>query len=385
MRLSDLMSSRDSKDTGMGSFYGSGAGNPIYNSDRYGGSFSGLDSLQPAPNAGQTPNKNLAPNYTLGGVNTALSSAYGNTRLGNSNVRQMTPAQVAPGPVDEALRQTVQSANSGGITRGANAFLGSGFQPWALELGNDGEYRPSADASQQWGDLRNLASAIGVNPSAYGDGGKDMRTLYDLVNDATKDFYGIGGLSTGWSGTKHPRGASRTLYRDMGGGNLRPVSNPQHYMANETSGDMLRGAVQDLSMVLPAFGGWAGILGTGTAGTLSAGSGLGLTTGLGSAIGTGAANALVNAGMGAMTSGSGGQGFLSGLLSQGLGAGVGSLTGGSNNLSNMFNTANAGASALNPMGYFRDQMGRMGLGGSPVGMATRVPGWASSLSRLFSS
>lgn len=384
MALSDLWTSRDPKDVSGASLYGSGAGNSIYNSARYGGSFSGLDSLQPVQNAGQTPNRNLAPNYTLGGVNTALSSAYTNP-TGTGNWRPQTQAQVAPGPVDEALRQTVQSANSGGISRGASAFLGSGFQPWAMELGNDGEYRPAADAAAQWGELRNLASAVGVDPTGYGDGGKDMRTLYDLVNDATKDFYGIGGLSTGWSGTKHPRGASRTLYRDMGGGNLRPVSTPQHYMANETSGDMLRGAVQDLSMVLPAFGGWAGILGAGTAGTLSAGSGLGLTTGLGSAIGTGAANALVNAGMGAMTSGSGGQGFLNGLLSQGLGAGVGSLTGGANNLGSMFNTANAGVSALNPMGYFRDQMGRMGLGGSPVGMATRVPGWASSLSRLFSS
>lgn len=394
MALSDyqrrLMSSQDSRGAPplSTSLYGSGSGQGYYQSNNYNLAFQGLDSLQPMGSEGQGPNKNLAPNFHLGGVNTAQSSPHQlGTMGGLVRPRRASDLQVHPGQVDPALKQTIQSAGAGGIARGAEAFLGTGFQPWVKEVGPDGELKNTADAQGQYQQLRNLASAIGINASPYGDVNKgqgDMRTLYDLVNNATKDFYGVEGLSQGWSGNPNVRGAARTMYKDIGGGNLRPVTTPKHFLAEETSGEMLKGAVQDLSMVLPAFGGWAGLLGSGTAGTLSAGAGMGLTTGLGSAIGTGAANALVNAGMGAMASGSGGQGFLQSLLSQGMGAGVGSLTGGSNNLSNMFNTSGAGVSNLNPMGYYRDTMGRMGLGGSPLGMATRVPGYLNGLSRLFS-
>jgi hypothetical protein len=87
----------------------------------------------------------------------------------------------------------------------------------------------------------------------------------------------------------------------------------------------------------------------------------------------------------ALTSGTGGQGFLTGLLGQGINAGLGSLTGGANNLGSLFNTANAGASTFNPMSAFRENLGRLGLGNSGVGAATRFgPQALRGLSSLFS-
>lgn len=383
MALSDLWTSQDSQGPTYGPMNLGQARGPYYDSI-YNMQFNGAlpDVL---PNAGQNVGKNMAPNYTLGGINTAMTNAYDTDSFGNVRQRPMQGNfQQAP---DEALRQTIQSANSGMINRGVGAFLGGGFQPWSLgsSPGMDGSSANyQSDAAQQWQQLGQLATGLGFDTSGYNT--STLRDLYNDMNDYTKDYYGVSGLASGWGPSQSGDMAARTLYKDDGTGTLRAVSQPRFYRnMNDDKAFIGRDSLTALSMVLPAFGGWAGLLGQGTAGTLSAGSGLGLTTGLGSTIGTGAANALVNAGMGALTNGSGGQGFLSGLFTQGLGAGLGSLTGGSNNLGSLFNTANAGSSALNPMGYFNTNMRNLGLGGSPLGTATQIPGGISRLQQLWGS
>lgn len=329
--------------------------------------------------------RDRAPQLSLGGIDTTMNRIQDTWNPILNNVRGGGPREISQAPFSHSLQQQIQTAGAGGIQRGVSAFLG-GFQPWALENhGIDGGMREAADAPQQWQKLRDLAAGVGFDARPYGN---DNMRLYDDLNNYTKDYYGISGLQ-GWDPSMKGAGkdaAARTLYKADANGMLNPVSNPRYYRnVNDDKAFIGRESLTALSMALPMFGGWAGMLGSGTAGTLSAGQGLGLTTGLGSTIGTGAANALVNAGMGALTNGGGGRGFLGSLLSQGLGAGIGSMTGSTNNLGNMFNTAGAGTSALNPMGYFRDTMGRVGLGGSPMGMASRYgPQALRSLSSLFS-
>jgi hypothetical protein len=329
--------------------------------------------------------RNMAPQLSLGGIDTTMNRVQDTWNPILNNVRGGGPRQVSQAPFSHSLQQQIQTAGAGGIQRGVSAFLG-GFQPWALENhGIDGGMREAADAPQQWQKLRDLAAGVGFDARPYGN---DNMRLYDDMNNYTKDYYGVSGLQ-GWDPSMKGAGtnaAARTLYKSDPNGMLNPVSRPRYYQnVNDDKAFIGRESLAALSMALPMFGGWAGMLGQGAAGTLSAGSGLGLTTGLGSAIGTGATNALVNAGMGALTSGTGGQGFLTGLLGQGINAGLGSLTGGANNLGSLFNTANAGASTFNPMSAFRENLGRLGLGNSGVGAATRFgPQALRGLSSLFS-
>ena len=312
------------------------------------------------------------------------------------------------------LGQTVGAGNQGAILGGAQAF-GGAFNP--MQLGSTGSNQGDAMIESQryspdWENLMGVSAQTGYDTSPYSmdpwaqddvmlqPGGISYGDLYrrqlareqgasrggaldlwDGLNDYTKDYMSIGGLSTGWDGSltgdrrPNARNNAVTLYKKEGN-KLLPVSQPR-LGVEERSGSWLdqnQEGVTGLSMMLPMFGGWAGMLGTGTAGTLSAGSGLGLTTGLGSAIGTGAANALTNAAIGSALGGGGTRGFLSSLAGTGINAGLGSLTGGPNNLGALFNTANAGQSALNPMSYFGSTMNNIGLGGSPLGLAFGAAG-----------
>jgi hypothetical protein len=230
--------------------------------------------------------------------------------------------------------------------------------------------------------MASIASGLGAQAGQF----SSIGDMYNQLQRGLNDYYTVGGLTPAATAKNADMG-QRALYRfNPEGGTLDAMTRPVNYSnRNDDKALIGRESLTALSMALPMFGGWAGMLGSGTAGTLSAGSGLGLTTGLGSAIGTGATNALVNAGMGALTSGSGGQGFLQGLASQGLGAGIGSLTGSANNLGSMFNTAGAGTSALNPMGYFNNALRSAGLGGSPIGQGTQLAGGLGRLANLWSS
>lgn len=327
----------------------------------------------------------------LGGVNTAFQPQRGQDYLSSmwqGNKPQQFYSGLAPNPVMQSMANYRNgSGGEFGLNHGVDAFLG-GYTN--AEFGGGRQTNPGMDGEivrEGAGGidaLRQLAMQTGfkdANKYANSDAGK--RALYDDMNDYLKDYWGVSGKDP--LAKYGDKAATRALYKDDGSGNLQAVSNPRVYgKAPKDNGFIGKESLTALSLALPMFGGWAGMLGSGTAGTLSANAGLGLTSGLGSTIGTGAANALVNAGMSSLMNGSGGQGFLGSLLTQGLGAGVNSIAGG-NGLSNMFNTANAGASSLNPMGYFQSGLGQIGLGGSPIGMAARAPGWASTLARLFSS
>ena len=127
------------------------------------------------------------------------------------------------------------------------------------------------------------------------------KTMDDLYNDMNKDlsnFQRIRGASAGWDGKGNIRSTAEALYHQSEPGLWSPVTNPQSGVKQKHKGwarEEGADTIAALSVMLPAFGGWAGILGQGAAGTLTAGSGLGLTGALPAAA--------VNAGMGALVSG----------------------------------------------------------------------------------
>ncbi len=327
-----------------------------------------------------------APQYTMGGIATNLTSMFDNSpfRHQATGVLQQAP--------DPALQATIQSMGAGGIDRGVAAFLGGAYSPFSTNGAGYGDDATGGmgTTTTDFNSLINLAHQVGYDTSKYNldpnqtnpaandpratrNGDMGINGLYDDMNQYLSNYYGVGGLSSGWDGSKSPLSAAHTLYQDVGGGNLVAASQPVHYQATPNQGwlksDQGRDMLSAASIVMPAFGGWAGLLGQGTAGTLSAGSGLGLTTGLSGAIGTGATNALVNAGINSALQGTGSQGFLGSLAGSLGGAAGNSLFGNGNGLSSLFSTANAGASPLNPMSYMNNAMNYTGLSNSPLGLA----------------
>ena len=142
--------------------------------------------------------------------------------------------------------------------------------------------------------LRNSVSQTGREA-----GTGNLQNLLDDLNTDLSGFYRMRGASSGWDGRGDPRSTATTMYYRQPNGDMVPISEsqfgrkPEHQgWAREDGAELIRG----LSMVMPAFGGWAGLLGSGTAGTVTGVTGgLGLTTGIPSAI--------VNAGMGAALGG----------------------------------------------------------------------------------
>lgn len=134
--------------------------------------------------------------------------------------------------------------------------------------------------------------AVGYNS------GKGMNQLYADLQNKTKDYMRVRSASAGWDGKNDPRSMADVMYQQTAPGQWVPVSKPKYYKqpekgswAQEDGADLIAAA----SMIMPAFGGWAGALGNGAAGTLTAGGGLGLTGSV--------APSLVNAGMGAVLGG----------------------------------------------------------------------------------
>lgn len=370
-----------------------GQGNPSsLGQSLYGSMFGGQlpTPLTSGSDPNYRPDKHNAPVYSSAGVTNTVNTPW----LGMGGAAapgQMRAASYNPGQMDRQLGTTVTAGHAGGIDRGAAAFLGTGFNPWNREINHQGEM--VSNPNQNLADLFNTARGLGMDTSKYSNelGGVDIRgnrtgsgapnamDLYSDLNNHTKDYLSVGGLSSGWSGGG-PSSASRTIYKDVGG-QLLPVTRPMFRTETKDNGFIGREGIAGLSMMLPAFGGWAGILGQGAAGTLTAGGGLGLTTPLASTIGTGATNALVNAGIAGL--GGGARGALGSLTMQGLGAGASQLTGG-NGLSNLFNTASAGNTLnVNPMSYYQGAMRSAGLGGSPLGQGMQAMNGIRSLSNLF--
>lgn len=367
----------NSRDSGLGFLFSGGLPQPLT---------SGNDSSY-------RPDKHNAPVYSSAGVPTSMSTPWTGMN-GVTAPGQQTQYTANPGSMDSMLGATLSAGHAGNIDRGAAAFLGAGYNPWAKEITNSGDY--VSNPNQPLSALYDTARGLGMDTSKYSTelGGVDMRgnrltgssgqpdavDLYNDLNNYARDYVSVGGLSNGWAGGP-ANNSSRTIYKDVGG-KLLPTTRPMFHMDNVDNGLISRDAIQGMSLMLPAFGGWAGMLGNGAAGTLTANGGLGLTSGLSGTIGTGATNALVNAGMNGLINGNM-QGALGGLLQTGAGAGLSSITGGSG-LSNLFNTAGASSALnINPMSYYTSALRSSGLGGSPLGQGIQGLQGIRSLANLF--
>lgn len=232
----------------------------------------------------------------------------------------------------------------------------------------------------------------------------------DLVRDMNKDlsnFVRLRGASAGYDGRGNARSTSEALYYIKPDGTYVPVSpprrgsKPEHRgWAREDGAEFIRG----VSMLLPAVGGWAGLLGQGTAGTVTGlTGGLGLTTGVPSAIVNAGMSALLGGGTNGLLSGLGG--YLGGLgagalgLPPGLGSQVGRLatnyllsqggSGGSsgNGLQGLISGALGGAGTGTVGGLGGGANGVSGkplTGSAPVGGGRVGSGSAESLAGLLS-
>lgn len=161
--------------------------------------------------------------------------------------------------------------------------------------------------------------------------------LYDEVNRRTRDYVSVGGLASGWAGGGAGNMA-RTIYKEVDG-QLLPVSRPQFHQRRTNNGFISRDAIAGMSLMLPAVGGWAGILGQGGAGTLNAGAGLGLT---------------------------------SGLPASAVNIGVNTLMAGRFNPMSLIGLVGGGGQFQTPMSSFQGAMGSTGLGRSELGRGTSL-------------
>lgn len=279
---------------------------------------------------------------------------------------------------NQALNSTIGSGGAGYLMNGLEAFMPRGWS--TPQLTSDSGDRSNMQITSggtfangpgnAMSDISSLAGALGMNTSGYdlsspqsqksimdpmarpggiGASQNNLASLYNSMEDSLKNYYAIGGMSSGWDGSGQPRSASQSLYYNDNNV-LRPVTDPNQYTAPEKKGGWMQNDGADLmsalSMVMPAFGGWAGILGNGVGGTLSAGSGLGLTGSLGSVIGNGAANLAVNTGVNSALNG----GFspTSFAANLGMNAAGGLMNGGG--LSSMFPSQNIGADSYSNLG-----------------------------------
>jgi hypothetical protein len=274
--------------------------------------------------------ENSAPTFDMGGID---QRNYNPILAGSM---QPISQMINNNPTDAGLRDQMTAANVGNLSHGVNALLGRGYQPYWNEIGGaEGEtnFRTNLEPA------KNLASLFNIDPGKYDlTGRQGASSFINDLNTATNPYYSVSGLSRSWAPNPNDaRQAATTLYQQNPQGQLQQAAPSSFYSAPRTGGFLRQNADEIsgiLSAVLPAFGGWAGLLGQGASGTLTAGGGLGLTGGLSSAVGNTATNALVNAGMGSLLSGNGTQGFLSSLASGGLnsalGSGIGNLGLGSN-------------------------------------------------------
>lgn len=315
--------------------------------------FGGLP--QPLTNGvNYTPDRNNAPIFSAGGITQSLAQPY--RGMGGVILPQAEGA-TNPGSLDPALQTTLSAGGAGWMDRGANAFLGGGFNPWGYETGSsEGERVAPANQGQSLDQLFNTAEALGLNTSGYSrnagsmglrgerSGERDAMQLYDDLNRHTRDYVSVGGLSSGWSGGP-ANTASRTIYREVDG-RLLPVTRPQFRGNNQDTG-FFSNEFKDAMMTVgsAALGGWmaapaaAGSTAAGAAGGAgAAGAGAGAATNA-SALGGSLANSLglgsqwaalpgwgqqavTGALRGGLTSAIGGGNPLQGALSGGLGGGT---------------------------------------------------------------
>lgn len=288
------------------------------------------------------------------------------------------------------LQATLKTAGAGDLQTGVKAFLGNDYTPWNSTTahgdtsGAEGMGGDSYRTTNSYNDpspMLNLARSTGYDLSNFhGDPGQ----LYGGLNDYLKDYAGISGMSSGWSGQSDPRGASRTLYKNEGG-ILKPVTQPQNYHQAEYGGYLAQNPLLTQSLIAGASilsGGLAAGAAGGIGGAAANGVGAGSTWASMPAWGQGAVNGAINGGINsALTGGNGLQGIFSGALTGGLGPSTSGLTNVSS-LPSWANSALGGAArgglsaALGgrnaAQGAFNGAAG--GLGGSYGGAAGSMAG-----------
>lgn len=316
----------------------------------------------------QGPGGPRAPTFSMGGMPT--------NPLFYTSGPSMRPTQ--PGDVqdysamDPMLRdQLTGIQDAGHYEHGIQALLGADYRPWTDTVGG-----AEGELTRNWNldPMKSLAQTLGYDLGNYdfnntarlgGGAGK----LWDDLSRDTNDYYKVTGASGSWNPNPDDRWSAATLYKRDQENQLNPLGPSSFFHSADPGGFYKQNADEIngiLSTVMPAFGGWAGMLGSGASGTLSAGSGLGLTSGLTSAIGSTASNALVNAAIQSALTGSGAQGFLGSLGSAGMNAGLSSAMG-NMGLGNIFGTTGSGQ-AVNPLQYYNATMGRAGGTAGLAGM-----------------
>lgn len=260
----------------------------------------------------------------------------------------------------------------------------------AQQLGYDvSGYNPSELGRLGMGASNNAAwnqPWIKASPASRQAGGGNFQDLVKDINKDLSSFVRLRGPSAGYDGKGNARSTSEALYYVQPDGTYIPVSAPKSGVKREHRGWAKEEGAETLaglSMIMPAFGGWAGILGNGVGGTLTAGGGLGLTGGLG-AVGNMAANVIGNS---LMTGNSPTLASMFGAVAPGA---IGGLLKG-NGLSNLFGNAAAvsGAPSYNNLGQLMNSGIGQAIRGTLPYRATG-PGanlgmrGINSLARLFS-
>jgi hypothetical protein len=255
---------------------------------------------------------------------------------------------------DPLLRAQLQMGGRGGMVNGAGAFLGAAYNPFGFETGpSEGEIiRNDSRPEHSMDQLFSMADQLGMDtsgysrdysPSRYGflnnlsledrldptrGGVKDARSLYNDLNDYTKDYYAIDHM------TPDGKSMERTLYLHRNGQYV-PVSDPQRRSSRQDTGFFGDEFKEALSTVgLAALGGYlaAPAAGAGQA----AGSGVGAAASGASQVGTQGLwqslpnwgrQALTGALRGGLNAGLNGGNILQGALTGGVSGGAGSVIG----------------------------------------------------------
>ena len=249
-----------------------------------------------------------------------------------SNTNNTDDATGTYGPLVQRQRAEALASTMAPVAQLANKL---GYNTSGYNLADPGRLNLQYDLGAQ---LRDQAyQRAGMKDPTAPNYAQSASGLYDTLNNDLSRFARIRSASAGWDGRNNPRSTAETMYFQGDNGDWNPIGPSKFGVKQEHKGWAREDGAETiagLSMLMPAFGGWAGLLGNGVQGTLTAGGGLGLTGGLGSTIGTGLTNTLVNTAVQSAMNG----GFNPTSLLTGLGmSAAGNLASG-NGLGNMFNT-----------------------------------------------
>ena len=209
----------------------------------------------------------------------------------------------APGKYDPALAMTLNAGGQGSLKSGLDAFIAHGSDNTTNPLDN------AVQTGYRTQDLKDLATGFGIDPNS--------ENLEQVLRDKTKDYYGIGGMSSGWNPTGDARQGNMTLYQRQDGKLVPIQTNTGVYPEKGSWLQENPGILAPLGVLTGglAYGALAG-------GAAAAGGGAAAAAGTGAGI-TGTAGASSAAAYGAMPAAWGGFAGSTGLGAAGLGAGYG--------------------------------------------------------------